>query len=405
MNDSYPTNHATANGLLGRQPTLLLTAAGVLSIALSLGWSSWATDGIARWWHAYLINVCFFLSISLGALFFVILHHLTGATWSIVLRRLSELLAMAIPLLGLLMLPIGIALILGNAQLYPWNNSQIQLSDPLIQKKTAYLNATFFVVRSVIYFVVWSLLAWFFWRFSVRQDVGDQLESRQRVRRWSGPAMFAWAITVNFAAFDWLMTLEPHWFSSIFGVYFFSGCMVGFFATIPVALAIGRRTGRIAKQVTTEHEHDVAKLLFGFVMFWAYIAFSQYMLIWYANIPEETFWFALRQQRPWLWISLLLIVGHFFLPFFGLMSRSSRRNRQVLLGWSCFLLLFHWVDLYWLVMPQYSPDRLSLGLTELLCFVGVGLLFAAAVLRTATEKQLIPVGDAELPNSIAFHNV
>ncbi len=326
MNDSPSTTRDAGKALPPHVTSGALAIGGVVLLVIALGWCLLFADGFSRWWHAYLTNVCFFVSISLGALFFVILHYLTGAKWSIVLRRISEMLAMAIPVLGLLMIPIAIAMLAGSDHLYSWNSAELRQTDELIQKKAPYLNATFFVVRSVIYFTIWTLMAGFFWRYSRAQDTGRQDADGGRVRRWSGPAMIVWAITVNFAAFDWLMSLEPHWFSTIFGVYFFSGAVVGFFAAVPPLLAIARRTGRIGNEITVEHEHDVGKLLFGFILFWAYIAFSQYMLIWYANIPEETFWFANRQQRPWLWISLLLIVGHFFLPFFGLMSRHSRRN-------------------------------------------------------------------------------
>lgn len=392
-------------GRVASQPLLYFALGGIALLILSLGWSLLFQDGLERWWHAYLVNVCFFVSISVGALFFVIVHHLTGAAWSVVLRRLAEIVAMAIPWLGVLMLPICVSLLLGGSLLYPWNDAELRASDPLIQHKAPYLNAGFFTARAVLYFVIWTLLAWFFWSHSLRQDSGPDPAGWARVRRWSGPAMIVFAITVNFAAFDWLMSLDPHWFSTIFGVYFFSGSVVGFLALLPLAMFLARRAGRIGTEITTEHEHDVAKLLFGFIMFWAYIAFSQYLLIWYANIPEETIWYAHRQHRPWVWVGLLLIGGHFFLPFFGLMSRHSRRSQRNLLFWSCFVLVMHWIDLYWLVLPQFTAERLPLGLTDLLCFAGVASIFTAVVLRTAHGRQLIPTGDPHLAASVAFHNV
>ena len=358
-------------GPRGEPAGVYLALGGIALLILSLGWSLLFKDGLECWWHAYLVNVCFFVSISVGALFFVIVHHLTGAAWSVVLRRLAEIVAMAIPWLGVLMLPICVSLLLGGSLLYPWNDAELRAqrrADPAqgtVLERGVLHGAHRAVLRHLDAAGVVLLVTF------VATGLGPRPGRLARVRRWSGPAMIVFAITMNFAAFDWLMSLDPHWFSTIFGVYFFSGSVVGFLAFLPLAMFLARRAGRIGTEITTEHEHDVAKLLFGFIMFWAYIAFSQYLLIWYANIPEETIWYAHRQHRPWVWVGLLLIVGHFFLPFFGLMSRHSRRSPRNLLFWSCFVLVMHWIDLYWLVLPQFTADRLPLGLTDLLCFAGV----------------------------------
>ncbi len=382
-----------------------LAVAGATALGGALTVSLLAEDGLSRWFHAYLLAVCFFLSISLGALFFVILQHLTGARWSVVTRRIAELLTTTIPLLGVMMLPILLPLLAGNSALYEWNDATLRASDPLIQAKGVYLNATFFAIRCVVYFAIWSLLSRFFLRNSLQQDETDGIKYAEKMRRYSGPAMIAFAITTNFAAFDWLMSLDPHWFSTIFGIYFFAGCVVAFFAALPILSVALQRQGYLANEITTEHYHDMAKLLFGFVMFWAYIAFSQYLLIWYANIPEETAWFLARQRAGWQFIGLLLVVGHFALPFFGLLSRSSRRNRRVLVCWSVFLLMMHWFDLFWLVMPNVSPAGVPLGLVELLCSLGVGAIWLAAELRQVQGIRLVPTGDPHVRESLAFHNV
>lgn len=384
-----------------RPKSLILIGAVALTLALS---ASLFSSGTASLQHVYLLSVCFYLSISLGALFFVVLHHLTGARWSVATRRVAEGFTTAIPVLGLLMLPIVIPMLFGNAQLYEWNDVVLRDADELIRGKAAWLNAPFFAIRCLLYFGVWTFIARFYWKNSVSQDSSGDILLKEKMRKFSGPAMLAFGLTINFAAFDLLMSLDPHWFSTIFGLYFFSGSAMAFFAALPIVLLLLQRAGYLANLVTTEHYHDMAKLLFGFNMFWAYMAFSQYLLIWYANIPEETGWFLIRQQGGWQFIGLLLIIGHFLVPFFGLMSRRVRRDRNMLALWSVVLLVMHWFDLFWLVMPNVKIDNLAIGLQSLLCFVGVGGIWLSVMLRQATGMRLIPSGDPHLHESLAFHN-
>jgi hypothetical protein len=225
------------------------------------------------------------------------------------------------------------------------------------------------------------------------------------MQKWSGPAMIVFALTVCFASFDWLMSLDPHWFSTIYGVYFFTGAVVGFLAFVTLASLLLERVGVLAGVVTVEHYHDLGKLLFAFVFFWAYIAFSQYLLIWYANIPEETGWYLVRQNGGWQWVSLLLLFGHFVLPFLGLISRHAKRHRSVLAGWALWMLLMHWIDLYWLVMPSDAPQRVPLPVGEILVFVGIGSLYLSLLIRIASRGSLVPTADPRLDESLAFHNV
>ena len=382
-----------------------LAITGIAALAVTSAIGELASDGIPRLLHAYLLSFCFFLSISLGATFFVILHHLTGARWSVVTRRIAEALTTAIPILALMCLPIVVPMLFGSGQLFEWNDAGLRVSDELIRAKAAYLNAPFFAFRCALYFGVWALLSRFYLKNSLLQDSTADVALSQKMRRRSGPAMIALGLTINFAAFDLLMSLDPHCFSTIFGVYFFASCAVAFFAALPIACLLLQRCGYIQREVTAEHYHDMAKLLFGFNMFWAYIAFSQYLLIWYANIPEETVWFLARQQGGWQFVGLSLIVGHFVLPFFGLMSRRARRDRRTLLFWSIVLLAMHWVDLYWLIMPNVSSDVLMIGVIELLCLGGMGAIWLAFTLRNLARVRLIPTGDPHLRESLAFHNV
>jgi len=198
------------------------------------------------------------------------------------------------------------------------------------------------------------------------------------------------------------MSLSPHWFSTIFGVYYFAGCVVGSLALLIVMTRALQLSGRLTHAVSVEHYHDLGKLLFGFTFFWAYIAFSQFLLIWYANIPEETMWYQKRMENGWQWVSLLLLFGNFIVPFLGLMSRHVKRQPKLLAGWAAWLLLMHYVDLYWLAMPEVLVSP-SIGLTELGCLAAFGGLMVAAWSKVAAKHALIPVHDPRLPESLAFH--
>ena len=273
----------------------------VVALALAALLAGSSENGLSRLLHSYLLNVSFITSIAIGALFFVLLQHLTRAGWSVVIRRIAEVTAATMPYLLLLFLPILVLLVLGNGDLYEWNDTELRQSDELIRGKSAYLNAPFFTVRVIAYFVIWSVTARYFWKASVEQDRTARKQLTLQMQKWSAPAMIAFAITTCFAAFDLLMSLDPHWFSTIYGVYFFAGAIVGFVAFLTLAAIVLEKTGILAGKITVEHYHDLGKLLLGFVMFWAYIAFSQYLLIWYANIPEETGWYYVRQNAGWKW--------------------------------------------------------------------------------------------------------
>jgi len=355
---------------------------------------------VDRLCYAYLVNYCYFLSLSLGALFFVILQHLVRAGWSVAVRRLAEILAANLPLMAVLVLPV----LFGTSVLYDWTHASGSAHAELLEAKRPYLNLPFFLVRIAAYFAIWTWLARVLFRGSVEQDATGEVDITLRLARFSGLAVVLFALTITFAAFDLIMSLTPEWFSTIFGVYYFAGSMVGFVAVLTLLAMLLQARGLLGRAITIEHYHDLGKLLFGFVFFWGYIAFSQYLLIWYANIPEETGWYLVRQSGAWVWVSLLLLFGHFVLPFLGLLSRRVKRRRPTLAFWAAWALVMHWIDVYWLIMPTHSPERLSLGLPEIGCFVGIGGLFVAGFARMAGRSALIPVKDPRLIESLEFEN-
>jgi len=398
-----PGERTSLDGL-ARPAFWLCAVVGAAGLGAAYALGNARGDGLKYFFHSYLLNYCYFLSISLGALFFVALQHATRAGWSVTVRRLAELLAANVPWLALLALPVVVPVLLGNTALYTWTDPAAVAGAELLRHKAPYLNPTAFALRCVFYFGVWGLLGRFFLVQSLRQDDSGERALTQRMERFSPVALLLFALTVTFASFDLLMSLEPDWFSTIFGVYYFSGAAVGFLAAIILAAMLLQATGRLSRSITVEHYHDLGKLLLAFVIFWGYIAFSQYMLIWYANIPEETSWYLVRQRGPWLWVSLILLFGHLLIPFFGLLSREVKRRKVTLGFWAVWLLVAHWIDLYWLVMPSLGPGSVPPGLVDAASLVGIGGLYLAGVVLLAGRCPLVPLADPRLEEALAFEN-
>lgn len=384
---------------------IVITIIGLAALAGGL-WLGWNRDDYLRYFSAsYLLNYMFFLSISLGALFFVILQHLVRAGWSVTVRRPAEILADNVIYMAMLFLPILVPLLLSmTGPYYKWLDPERVAESSLLQWKLPYLNLPFFVVRAVIYFLIWGMMAWFFLRQSTIQDAKGDAEITRRMEKVSPVAMILFGLTITFASFDWLMSLEPEWFSTIFGLYYFSGSLVAAIAALILfAIALQSR-GYILRAITVEHYHDLGKLLLGFVVFWGYMAFSQYMLIWYANIPEESVWYLQRQTGPWVWVGLALLFGNLLIPFLGLLPREVKRRKILLGSWAVWLLIFHWVDIYWLVMPTFAPDHLPFGVMDACCIISLGCFFSAGIIRTARHRELIPTKDPRLGESLSFEN-
>jgi hypothetical protein len=398
------TDIAKENTRLGELAPAALRVAGiatVIGVVGSLVLAFAREDGFRRLLFSYLVNFSFFLSLALGALFFVILHHLVRAGWSVVVRRIAEAIAANLWVLAVLAVPI----VLGIRELYPWADTAIVAHDPILVQKRGYLNPVFFVIRLALYFTVWTFLARYFFVRSVAQDRTREITPTVQMERRSGVAMVLFALTTAFASYDLLMSLDPHWYSTIFGVYFFSGGVLAFFATLPIVTSILQSRGRLVNAITEEHYHDMGKLIFAFTVFWAYIAFSQYMLIWYANLPEETIWYLRRQTGSWQIVSIMLIFGHFLLPFLVLLPRWIKRNRRYLVLPALWMLAMHWMDIYWIAMPEMSPEGVPLGFMDLACFLAVGGLFVGAATRRLRDRALVPEGDPRLEESLAFESV
>jgi len=366
---------------------------------LAISGVGWFTDA-SRFYHAWLTAFLYWLSLGLAGLFFTMLHYLTAARWSVVLRRISESLMLQLPWLAVAFLPV----LLGLHDLFHWSQEEAIASDHLLKWKSAYLNASSFIVRTVVYFAVWTTLALLLRKRSLAQDTQPQLDHVAGLRKLSAGGMLLFAVTVTFAAFDWLMSLEPHWYSTIFGVYFFGGCFLSGVSLIAVICFFLRRNGILREIITAEHYHDLGKLMFAFTIFWSYIGFSQFFLIWYGNIPEETIWYLSRWEDGWSGVSLVLLFGHFAIPFVVLIFRAVKRSPMLLALVAAWILVMHWVDLYWLVYPTFTEQYAGVGWIEIAPVVGIGGVFIALFWRSFTSRPVLPTGDLWLEASIKFVN-
>lgn len=395
-----PPNQFRTQSTWAQSLSIVCLGAG-LALSVAGCFKLFAGDASARltFKFAYLAAFAFVLSFGLGALFFVMIQHVTGAKWSIVVRRISEQLMMTLPLSAVMF----ILILFWMRDIFPWTDPAHL--DEILKLKTPYLNIPFFVLRACVYFAVWIGLAWLLRSKSLKQDRTGDPRLKLSMSRWSAPGLVLFALTITFASFDWLMSLSPHWYSTIYGVYYFSGAVLASLSLIIIFSALVAQSGDVGDAITTEHFHDLGKLLFGFVVFWAYIAFSQLLLIWMANIPEETRWFYDRWENPgWRAMSLFLVFGHFVLPFLFLLPRTIKRFRPTLVLAAIWIIAIHYVDLHYLVLPAVSPDRVIFSITETLLAVGMLLLLSSLFFHLLHREAMVPVRDPHLTQSMAFEN-
>jgi len=390
---------------------LFIKAAGVgvvaLGISAFLGMNE--NDGWNRFSHSYLVAFVWVMTIGAGALWWVTIQNIVNSHWSTVIRRVAELIASNAPVLALLSLPVVLPLIMGKPVMYLWADAALMHESHELTNKIGYLNPTFFAIRFVVYFGFWTLLSRFFLKRSLGQDKETAAAAAKTVvtmRRLAGPAMIGFALTITFCAIDLIMSLDPKWFSTMFGVYYFASCVLAVNSSLALTLMWLQGKGRLTSSVTVHHFHDLGKMVFAFTVFWAYVGFSQFMLLWYANIPEETLWFKIRFANSWGSLSWFLLFGHFVIPFFGLLSRWVKRNRKALAFWCIWQLVMIYVDMYWLVMPTLpNATEVPFALIDLTCWIGVLALFIAGVAYRAKSLDLLAKNDPRLPKSLAFENI
>jgi hypothetical protein len=349
----------------------------------------------------YLISYSFLISIGLGAFFLVTLEYVTDAIWSVPIRRITEFLAAIIPFLAIFVIPI----LFNMHEIFHWTHEDVVAQDHILQGKSSYLNIPFFTIRTFALIAIWSLFYFVIIRNSSRQDVSGDQKLTKINSKLSAIFIPIFAISISITAVDFLMSIEPHWFSTIFGVYYFSGTVIASLAAVTLATVLLKEKGYLPAKFTNDHLYSLGALMFVFVNFWAYIAFSQYLLIWYADLPEETFWFLQRWEGSWATFSILLIIIKFLVPYIILLSQPAKMDPKRLKIAAVWLLFAHLFDLFWLVMPGMP------GMENGYVFSWIDLVFPIATVGfiiflfsvKAKKQNLIPIGDPKIKRGLDFH--
>jgi len=387
------------NGMEALHPNLTRTQHWTLVVGLTalaicvVG----AVSDFEQFLYSYLVAYLFWIGITLGCCAIVMIYHLTGGGWGVIVRRMLESGTRTIPLMAVLILPV----LLGMTHLYVWAQPDAVAGSELLQHKSSYLNPTFFWIRTIIYFTIWLTLAYFLNRWSEEQDRTAEPKLAKRLRSLSAPGILLYALTVTFASVDWIMSLEPEYFSTIYGMIFMVGQALAALAFVVVLAMILANRKPLSEAISKGRLNDLGNLLLAFVMLWAYVAFSQFLIIWSGNLPEEITWYIHRLTGEWATVAVLLIVFHFTLPFLFLLSRDVKRKKRRLLIVAAALLFMRLVDLFWLVKPAYSESSLSVNWMDFMTPIGVGGLWMATFIWQLKKRSLLPVNDPNLGKKLA----
>lgn len=366
---------------------------GVGVVALVLCAIGWVVDA-EQFFSSWLLGVVYWLGISIGCLALSMVHHLTGGTWGVPVRRVWEAAAGLLPLVALLFVP----LLFGLEVLYPWAR-EAAADDPVLAHKAAYLNEPFFLVRLAVYFVVWIGLALWLRSLSDRQDRAADPRWTKRMQVVAAPGLVLWAFVTTFAYVDWLMSLEPHWFSTIYGVYFFGGSGMASMAFLIVVAVLLARRRPFDHWLARRHFHDWGKLLFAFVLLWTYFGFSQFLIIWSGNLPEEIVWYLHRMSHGWEWVGLALVVFQFMVPFALLLSRDLKRNTRALAAVALFILVMRWVDHLWQIAPNFH-EHVVVHWLDVAAPLAVGGLWLTGFVWLFKRRPAVPVHDPYLEEAL-----
>ncbi len=350
-----------------------------------------------RFHQSYIIAFAYVAATGLGAFFFVMVQYLTGSAWSVTMRRIMENIMITLPVCGILFIPVAF----GLKDIYPWAD---HVANPFAGTKGAYLTENFFVARTYIYFLLWSIWIFAIYHQSTKQDTERSARQMNIIARWSAPGLFLSIVVGTLAAYDWLMSLEPHWYSTIFGLYILSGGALTFMSLVTLICMGFRRAGILKNSITREHYHDLGKWMFALTAFYTYMAFSQYLLIWYANLPEETIWYRHRSVGSWLGVSLAMPFIRFLIPFFVMLSKPAKRSLNMIAALAIWSIVVEYIDLYWVVMPTYFKTGPQLSWMDFATLAATLSVCALVFWSRFRKTKLAPVGDLRFEQSLHFEN-
>jgi len=361
-------------------------ALGVAALLLA------ALDGIRvpeQFFRSYLLAFVFWLGFPLGAAAFLMVHHLTGGFWGLPIRRPLEAVTRTLPLLTLLVLP----LLLGLGRLYSWTHADLVAADAALKFKQPYLNLPFFLVRNGIYFAVWWALTARLNRYSDEQDRTGDARFAAGLEHMSGPGLVLYGLTVTFFSIDWIMSLQPHWFSTIFGMILIVLQVLGALALAILVAGLLSQHEPLASAVTPDRLNDLGNLVLTFVMLWAYLAFSQFLIIWAGNLIKEIPWYITRAEGGWAVVAVMMILFSFAIPFYLLLMRGIKRNPQTLSILCAALIVMTFVDVYWMVVPAFEKAGPHFYLLDFLLPVGLGGIWVGSFVRQLRNRPLVPLHD------------
>jgi hypothetical protein len=392
-NNNMPTVRFRLSETL-RKRLLVLVVAGLAITVVGLFIAP------ARTLPSILLANYYLLSLGLAGVMFIALLYVSHAGWATVIRRVPEAMTSVLPVSALVM----VALLFGVHSLYEWSHESVVAKDHLLQAKSGWLNMSFFSVRTVVYLALWLAFAFAIVKTSQRQDADGGLRWTLKNRKLSAAFIIVFALTFTVASMDWIMSLEPHWFSTIFGIYNFCGLFLNGLATMTVLVILLRRWGPFERIVSESHLHELGKLVFAFSTFWMYIWFSQYILIWYANIPEEVRYYTMRERGGWQILTVLNVAFNWFIPFITLLPIWTKKSDGVLLRVCILIMIAHWVDLFWMILPPFMPETPAVFLWEIGPMAAAVAGFFLLTLRALASGNLVPMRDPYLVESLAQHH-
>jgi hypothetical protein len=354
----------------------------------------------AQFFHAYLVGFIFWIGITLGSLALLMLQHLTGGAWGLIIRRVLEAATRTLPLMLILFLPI----LVGLNQIYSWTNRAEMDQVPALREKAAhYLNPAFFMTRAALYFAIWSLMMLLLNTWSLQHDRTADRRFSKRLQMMSGPGLGLLIVTITFASIDWVMSLDPAWSSTIYGLIFVASWSLSALAFAILVMSWLAKRAPMDTVVRTNHFHDWGNLMMALVMLWMYFAFSQYLIIWSANLPEETTWYVARKHDGWGIIALGIVILQFMFPFLTLLSRAAKKSPQKLGMLALLILITRVVDVIWLIEPTFNREHFHLSWMDIVAPIAMGGIWIATFTWQLQKRSLVPVNDPQLEQALAAH--